>query len=187
MTLDTIRDRLPDYARDLKLNLGSVLTPQGAPGLSERQIAALALATAIAARNPQLVRAIESWAEPQLDAAHAQAARAAAAIMGMNNIYYRFTHLVSAPDYKTMPAKLRMNVIARPGVEKVDFELWSLAVSAINGCGMCVDAHEHEVRKAGLSAEAIQAAVRIAAVVHAVAATLDGEDALAASPVASAA
>jgi alkyl hydroperoxide reductase subunit D len=78
-------------------------------------------------------------------------------------------------------------VIARPGVEKVDFELWSLAVSAINGCGMCVDAHEHEVRKAGLSAEAVQAAVRIAAVVHAVAATLDGEDALVGQQIASAA
>ena len=60
MTLDAIRDQLPDYARDLKLNLGSVLTPQGAPGLSEKQIASIALATAIAARNPQLMRAIEA-------------------------------------------------------------------------------------------------------------------------------
>jgi alkyl hydroperoxide reductase subunit D len=68
-----------------------------------------------------------------------------------------------------------MNVLAKPGVEKVDFELWSLAVSAINGCGMCVDSHERVVREGGLSTEAVQAAVRIAAVVHAVAATLDGE------------
>jgi alkyl hydroperoxide reductase subunit D len=95
--------------------------------------------------------------------------------MAMNNIYYRFVHLVSAPDYKSMPAKLRMSVIGRPGVEKTDFELWSLAVSAINGCGMCVDAHERELRKAGVGTEAVQAVVRIAAVVHAVAATLDGE------------
>ncbi len=100
--------------------------------------------------------------------------------------YYRFTHLAEAPDYKTMPAKLRMNVIAKPGVEKADFELWSLAVSAINGCGMCIDSHEKVVRAAGISAEAVQAAVRIAAVVHAVAATLDGE-AAAASPIANAA
>ena len=95
--------------------------------------------------------------------------------MGMNNIYYRFIHLASATDYKTLPAKLRMNVIARPGVAKADFELWCLAVSAINGCGACIDAHEHELRQAGLSVEAIQAAVRIAATVHAVAAVLDGE------------
>jgi alkyl hydroperoxide reductase subunit D len=105
------------------------------------------------------------------------AAKAAAAIMGMNNIYYRFTHLVGG-DYPNMPAKLRMNVMARPGVEKVDFELWSLAVSAINGCGMCMESHEKIVRHGGLSAEQVQTAVRIAAVVHAVAATLEAEAAL---------
>jgi alkyl hydroperoxide reductase subunit D len=92
----------------------------------------------------------------------------------MNNIYYRFVHLVGG-DYKTLPAKLRMNAMAKPGVEKADFELWSLAVSAVNGCGMCLEAHEHELRKVGMTAEQIQAAVRIAATVHAVAATLDGE------------
>ena len=112
---------------------------------------------------------------PRLSPEALIAAKAAAAIMAMNNIYYRFTHLTEAPDYKTMPAKLRMNVLAKPGVEKVDFELWSLAVSAINGCGMCIDSHEKIVRHGGLTAEAVQAAVRIAAVVHAITATLDGE------------
>jgi alkyl hydroperoxide reductase subunit D len=97
--------------------------------------------------------------------------------MAMNNVYYRFVHLASAPDYKSLPAKLRMNVIGRPGVEKVDFELWSLAVSAINGCGMCIDAHEQVLRQAGVGVEAIQASVRIAAVVNAVAATLAAEQA----------
>jgi alkyl hydroperoxide reductase subunit D len=92
-------------------------------------------------------------------------------------------HLASAPDYKTLPARLRMNVIGKPGVEKVDFELWSLAVSAVNGCGMCIDSHERELRKAGLGAEQIQTAVRIASVVHAVAATLAGERAAANSEV----
>jgi alkyl hydroperoxide reductase subunit D len=96
--------------------------------------------------------------------------------MAMNNIYYRFTHLASAPDYKTLPARLRMNVIGKPGVDKVDFELWCLAVSAINGCGVCIDSHEKILRDAGLTAEQIQTAVRIAATVHGVAATLDGED-----------
>jgi alkyl hydroperoxide reductase subunit D len=98
--------------------------------------------------------------------------------MGMNNIYYRFTHMVHG-DYSKMPAKLRMNVMAKPGVEKVDFELWSLAVSAVNGCGMCMESHEKVVREHGVTAEQVQAAVRIAAVVHAVASVLDGEDALA--------
>ena len=173
MTVETIRDQLPDYARDLKLNLGSVLTPQGAPGLSESLIASIALSTAIAARNPQLVRAIETWAEPHLDAAHLQAARSAAAIMGMNNIYYRSIHLISDPELSKMPARLRMNVIGSPGIDKLEFELLSLAVSAVNGCGMCVTAHERKLREGGISREAIQSAVRIASVMHAVAGVLE--------------
>ena len=173
MSLDVIRDQLPDYARDLKLNLGSVLTPQGAPGLSESQIASIALSTAIAARNPQLTRAIEAWAQPHLDDAHVKAARAAAAIMGMNNIYYRFLHLVEDAEYQTMPARLRMNVIGNPGIDKLDFELLSLAVSAVNGCGLCVTSHERKLREGGISREAIQSAVRIASVMHAVAGVLE--------------
>src|SRR5690606_22595707 len=105
------------------------------------------------------------------------AAKTAASIMAMNNVYYRFTHLASAPDYRAMPAKLRMNAMAKPGVDKADFELWSIAVSAINGCGMCIDSHEKVLRQHGVTTDAIQAAVRIAAVVHAVATTLDAEDA----------
>ena len=173
MSLDVIRDQLPDYARDLKLNLGSVLTPQGAPGLSESLIASIAFSTAIAARNPQLVRAIEAWAQPYLDDAHVQAARSAAAIMGMNNIYYRFLHLVEDAEYQTMPARLRMNVIGNPGIDKLDFELLSLAVSAVNGCGLCVTAHERKLREGGIGREAIQSAVRIASVMHAVAGVLE--------------
>jgi alkyl hydroperoxide reductase subunit D len=173
MSLETIRDQLPDYARDLKLNIGSVLTPQGAPGLSEKQIAAIALSTAIAARNPVLTQAIETWARAHLDDAHVNGARAAAAIMGMNNIYYRFLHLVEDGEYQTMPARLRMNVIGNPGIDKLDFELLSLAVSAVNGCGMCVTSHERKLREGGISREQIQSAVRIASVIHAVAGVLE--------------
>jgi alkyl hydroperoxide reductase subunit D len=173
MSLDAIRDQLPDYARDLKLNLGSVLTTQGAPGLNTTQIASTALATAIASRNPQLIQAIEAWAQPQLDAAQINGARAAAAIMGMNNIYYRFLHLVEDSEYQTMPARLRMNIIGNPGIDKLDFELLSLAVSAVNGCGMCVTSHERKLREGGVSREAIQSAIRIASVIHAVAGVVE--------------
>jgi lipoyl-dependent peroxiredoxin subunit D len=172
-TLDEIRDRLPDYARDLKLNLGSVLTPTGAPGLDERQIWAIALATAIASRNVAFARDIEELARSKLDEAHLNAARAAAAIMGMNNVYYRFLHLVEDPEYGRMPARLRMNVIGSPGIDKNDFELLSLAVSAINGCGACVVSHERKLREHGMAREAIQSAVRIASTVHAVAGALE--------------
>ena len=173
MSLDSLRDLIPDYARDLRLNISSVLTPQGAPGLNERQIASVALATAIASRNSELTRTIETWARAQLDDASINGARAAAAVMGMNNIYYRFLHLVEDKEYQTLPARLRMNVIGNPGIDKLDFELYSLAVSAVNGCGMCVTAHERKLREGGVSREAIQSAVRIAAVIHGVAAVLE--------------
>jgi len=71
-----------------------------------------------------------------------------------------------------------MNIIANPGASKVDFELWSLAASAVNGCGMCIDAHEHEVIQKGASKENVQDVVRIASVIHAIASVLDAEDAL---------
>jgi len=172
-TLDTLRDAIPDYARDLKLNLGSVLTTTGAPGLTDKQIWAVALAAAIASRNLPFTREIESLAAAHLDAADINGARAAASIMGMNNIYYRFLHLVEDPEYAQMPARLRMNIIGNPGIDKQDFELLSLAVSAINGCGTCVASHERTLRKHGLGREAVQSAVRIAATVHAVARVLE--------------
>ncbi|MBN9587775.1 MAG: carboxymuconolactone decarboxylase family protein [Alphaproteobacteria bacterium] len=172
MTIETLKDALPDYARDLKLNLSSLAQEAV---LTEQQRAGTFIACALAARNEKTTRAVTASFAPALSPEALSAAKAAAAIMGMNNIYYRFTHLASAPDYKTLPARLRMNVIGKPGVDRADFELWCLAVSAINGCGTCIDSHEKVLRDAGLTAEQIQAAVRIAAVVHAIAATLDGE------------
>jgi lipoyl-dependent peroxiredoxin subunit D len=172
-TLEKIRSDIPDYARDLRLNLGSVLSVDGAPGLSTSQIWSVAVACAIASRNAPFARALESVGAEYLDGAHLQAARAAAAIMGMNNIYYRFLHLVQDTEYASMPARLRMNVLANPGIDKLDFELLSLAVSAINGCGMCMTAHEKKLREHGFGRESIQSAVRIAATIHAVAGVLE--------------
>jgi len=179
MSIDNLKSRLPDHAKDLKLNLGSVLGTEGAPGLSETQIHGIALASAIASRHAETLQAIAEVVREGTDEATFRAAQAAAAIMGMNNIYYRSLHLMSDQEYLSMPAKLRMNVIGRPGVEKADFELYSLAVSAVNGCGMCLDAHEKELRKHGLGREAVQSALRIASVIHAVAVTLESEAALA--------
>jgi alkyl hydroperoxide reductase subunit D len=174
MSLEAIRNRLPDYAKDLKLNIGSLATE---PVLTQQQRAGTFVASAIAARNEELTRALVAEFGTQLSPEALVAAKAAAAIMGMNNVYYRFTHLVGG-DYPNMPAKLRMNVMAKPGADKADFELWSLAVSAINGCGMCMESHEKVVLHGGLTKEHVQAAVRIAAVVHAVAGVMDAEAAL---------
>ena len=172
MSLEALLESLPAHAKDLKLNLGAVLRQTE---LTPTQLWGTAVACAYASRNAQLRDVIVEEAGKVLEPVAMEAAKSASAIMGMNNIYYRFTHLASAPDYKTLPARLRMNVIGKPGVDKADFELWCLAVSAINGCGVCIDSHEKILREAGLSAEQIQAAVRIAATVHAIAATLDGE------------
>jgi alkyl hydroperoxide reductase subunit D len=173
LTLDSIREALPGYARDLQLNLGSVLSTAGAPGLSERQIWAVALAAAAASRNAGFTRELQTLAAAHLDAAHINAPHAAAAVMVMNNVYYRFLHLVEDEEYGKLPARLRMNVIGSPGIAKADFELLALAVSAINGCGTCVASHERQLRQHGLSREAVQSAVRIAATVHAVARVLE--------------
>ncbi len=183
MSIETLKAKIPDYAKDLRLNIGSLAADVT---LSPQQLAGCFVASALASRNARVTQAILAEFAPALSPAALDAAKSAAAIMGMNNIYYRFTHLVGG-DYVNMPARLRMNVLGRPGVEKVDFELWSLAVSAVNGCGMCMEAHEKVVRHGGLSQEQVQTAVRIASVVHAVAATLDGESALANSEEAEAA
>ena len=175
--IERIRDRIPDHAKDLSLNLGSVLTTQGSPGLSESQIRGVALATAFAARNARFAAELESALAPEMESEVVSAAKAAAAIMGMNNIYYRFIHLVENEDYGRLPARLRMNVIRNPGVAKEDFELFSLAVSAVNGCGLCVSSHEKVLRSAGVTAEGVQSAARIAAVIHAIAAVLEHLDA----------
>jgi len=176
-SIDNLRDELPDYARDLKLNLGTVLGASGAPGLNEKQIWSIALASAIAARNTAFARHIEAQARTHLADVEVEGAKAAAAIMAMNNIYYRFLHLVEDGEYQTMPARLRMNVIANHGIDKLDFELISLAVSAVNGCGLCVTSHEKKLRAHDVSRESIQSAVRIAATIHAVAVTLEYEQA----------
>ena len=172
VSIETLKALLPDYAKDLKLNLSSLLREET---LTEQQLWGTILASAIASRNQETTVAIENEASQHLSNAAMTAAKAAVAIMSMSNVYYRFVHLASQDSYQTMPAKLRMNIIANPGVEKADFELWSLAISAINGCGLCVDSHENELRKAGMSKDAIQLAVRIASVLHAVAVVIESE------------
>jgi alkyl hydroperoxide reductase subunit D len=177
MSFTELKSALPDYAKDLRLNLDSVLSEGGAPGLTPKQIAAIALASAIASRHAPLTRAAATFAAQSLDAAELAGTRAAAAMMGMTNVYYRFTHLASNKEYETLRASLRMNVMANPGIEKAAFELAALAVSSINGCGMCMDSHEKVLRQHGVTALGVQSAVRIAAVLHAVAVTLEQEQA----------
>ncbi len=177
MNLDELRERLPEYAKDLKLNLSAVLRQ---PELTARQSWGAALACAAASHNDELLEVVAGAAREHLDDTAFQAALGAAAVMGMNNVYYRFLHLSSNEKYATMRAGLRMNVIRTHGSDPIDFELWCLAVSAINGCGACVDSHEKVVRDKGLGEDAVLASIRIASVIYAVARVLDTDAVLAA-------
>lgn len=177
MSIDALRDLMPAYAKDISLNLGSLASETV---LNDQQKWGCFLASAHAVGVAPVVRAIEAQAATILSPEAMNAAKAAAAIMGMNNVYYRALHLMKNHEYTTIPARLRMNVLANPGVDKMDFELWSTAVSAINGCGSCLDAHEGALRKHGVPATQVQAALRIAAVVHAASRIAASEAALAA-------
>ena len=166
MSLKQFADTLPDYAKDLRLNVSSLLADQL---LGDQRKYGLILACAHGSGYRPLVAAAEAEVEGRLNDEAANAARAAAAMMAMNNVYYRFVHLASNPVYGTLPAKLRMNVLANPGIEKVDFELFSLAVSAMNGCGMCIDSHGRVLGQNGVNAEVVQTAARVGAILKAVA------------------
>lgn len=166
MTFEELREALPEYAKDLKLNLSSLANDTT---LTPVQTWGTFLASAHGVGATPVVKAIEDEAAKHLSESEMNAARGAAAIMGMNNIYYRFLHLAkNGKEYQTLRAGLRMNLIANPGADKVDFELWSLAVSAINGCGGCIDAHEATVRKHDMTTSQVQQSLKIASVVHAV-------------------
>jgi alkyl hydroperoxide reductase subunit D len=163
---------IPDYAKDLKLNLQAVLKQ---PELTEQQTWGTAVASAIAARNADITEYLLEEAKAHLSPEALHAAKAAAAIMGMNNIWYRFGHIAGNSNYESAPARLRMQVIRTHGSDPVDFELWCVAVSAINGCGKCVASHEAVLREKGVKEDTILAAVRIASVLHGLAAVLDAE------------
>jgi len=169
MSLEAFKDGLGDHARDTRVNLGNILTEEGAPGLTLKQIQSTALACAYATGSAALRESLEAEFASSLGAEDLAGAKAAASIMAMNNVYYRFLHLADDQELATTPAKLRMQVIGKPPVDKVSFEIMCLAVSALSGCGSCIKAHVHELKKAGLGQEAVQSAARIAAVINAAA------------------
>jgi len=168
--VESLRARLPENARDTKLNLQSVL--QGGT-LSAAQRWGVAVASAAAARNRELLDAILADARDEAGDAVIDDALASASLMAMNNVYYRFKHMIAKESYEQKPARLRMQRIAKPATNKPDFELFCLAVSAINGCEMCIRSHEAAVISGGLTEDHVVDAVRIAAVVNAAAVALE--------------
>ena len=174
MSLETLTESIPAYAKDIKLNLSSVLRQTE---LNPQQLWGAALACAIASRNSAVLNAISVEARKHMtEQAADAAARTAASIMSMNNVYYRFLHLTENAKYKDIPARLRMQGIRTHGIDQADFELWCTAVSAINNCKTCVASHEQVLRDKGISEEQVAAAMRIAAVIHAAAVVLETAD-----------
>ncbi len=174
--MDHLIDALPEYAKDLKLNFSSIVRQDTT--LTDAQRWGTVVATAMASNNQRLISAAVTEASRQVQPNVIEGAKAAAAIMGMNNIYYRFRHSVCNEKYLTMPARLRMNILRTHGVEHADFELWCEAVSAVNGCHACMDSHEKSVREKGLTEEHVMQAIRIASIIHAIADVLTAEEAL---------
>jgi alkyl hydroperoxide reductase subunit D len=163
MALESLIAQIPDFGRDIRLNLETVLSEEGAPGLTQAQIDGVALSCAYALTSSALAEVIAPRVGPEV----VEGSKSAATIMGMNNVYYRAQHLMEDAELKKLPAKLRMTVIGKPGIPKVDFELMCFAVSALSGCGQCLTSHLHELRKAGVSNEGAQSALRIASVLAA--------------------
>lgn len=168
--IDALRETFTEPARDIKLNLQNVLQPGT---LTPAQQWGVAIASAVATRNATLRDAVIADARGIVGAEVIDDALAAATLMAMNNVYYRFRHLVGKPSYSQMPARLRMQRIARPATNKADFELFCLAVSAINACEACIRSHEEVVLKGNVTEEQVHDAVRIAATMSAAAVALE--------------
>lgn len=177
--VEEIRDRLPEAAKDIRLNLQTVLQPGT---LTTAQRWGVAIASAIATRNQAVRDAVLADAAGEVDGALIDDAVAAASLMAMNNVYYRFRHFMGESSYNQKPARLRMNRIVKPLTSKADFELFCLAVSAINGCETCVRSHEKAVIDGGLSDDHVHDAVRIAATMNAAAVSLESAGILNAAP-----
>ena len=172
MNFETLKNHLPEYAKDTKLNLSSLLSNQEIDGLSAKHIAGVALASAYHTKNRELIEAITDYAKPLLSDADLNGIKIAVSLMAMTNVYYRFVHLSSDNTFGTLPAKLRMNAMANPGIDKVEFDIYALAVSALNACGFCIDAHVKLLLEHQISHEAIQTTIRVASVIHATAQVL---------------
>lgn len=171
-SIEVVRSELADAHKDTRLNLQAVL--EGG-SLTPEQRWGVAVGSAYAARNERLKEAMINEAKKALANAEPvlEDARAAASLMGMNNVYYRFRHMIGKESYSTKRPGLRMNRLAQVLTSKVDFELVCLAISAINGCEMCVQSHEKVVLEGGLSEDQVHDAVRIASVIHAAAVGLE--------------
>lgn len=167
--------QVPESARDLRVNIKKLLDEDSTSELQRPLANAIALASALSLGHAELA---ELFSERLQDEGLRRDAETAAALMAMTNVYYRFTHVVDNEAYGRMPAQLRMQGLAQAASDKVALELMSLAVSAINGCAMCMNSHERTLVRHGVREEVILEAVRIGAVVNGLATAMQMREAV---------
>jgi len=172
VSIETLQAAIPSYARDLRMNLDSVLATDL---LDEQRLWGAVLACAMTTRSALVIRAVAAEAGVRLKPDAVEAAKAVASRMAIHNVYFRAKHLIGDEAFQGLPARLRRQVSSTPGVGAADIEAWSVAVSAITGCGVCLESHDRSLRGAGVSREVVDEVLRVAAVVHALAVTLDAE------------
>lgn len=163
--INELRNRLPDAGNDTKLNLESVLTPDK---LDAEQTWGVALASAYFLKDAALTDAVFADAQAAgLSEAAIDDAKAAAILMSMTTIYYRFRHMADNEAFAKIPPRLRMSRMAKPATNKANFELFSMACAALEGCEMCINAHETTMKQHDLTDDQVHDCVRIAAVINA--------------------
>lgn len=166
MSIENIKQAVPDYAKDLRINIGNILTEEGSPGLSQKQIFGAALSVSLAGHNSFLTKNILQAGQNILSEQDISGIKTAVSLMGMNNVYYRSIHLAGDEELSRRPAQLRMSMMNSSGIPQTDFEIYSLAVSCLSGCGMCIRSHSAKLKKEGLSTAALQSVIRISAVIE---------------------
>jgi lipoyl-dependent peroxiredoxin subunit D len=160
--IDALREAFGEPAKDMKLNLGAI---GSSDFLDEEQLWGVALASVYFLGEPKLLAALTADAKAGgASEAIFEDAKAAAVLMGMNTIYYRFRHLVGKEVYSTKAARLRMTWMSRPKTSKPTFELMSIAIAVLEGCEACVKNHEASILSHGLGDDHVHDAVRIAAI-----------------------
>ncbi|KTD40012.1 carboxymuconolactone decarboxylase family protein [Legionella parisiensis] len=167
MSIEQLKQAIPDFAKDIRLNVSNLFANMAQSGLTETQFYGVALAVAYTLKDRRIIGAIKADGALYITAQLEHAVQTAAALMTMNNVYYRAIHLAENKELASLPANLRMNGMVNPGVAKADFELFALAVSAINGCGMCIHSHVKQLLEHELNKIAVQSVLRIAAVLNA--------------------
>ncbi|HIF0223601.1 TPA: carboxymuconolactone decarboxylase family protein [Legionella anisa] len=167
MSIEQLKQAIPDFAKDIRLNISNLFGNVAQSGLTETQFYGVALAVAYTLKDRRIIDAIKTEGALYITSELDHAVKTAAALMAMNNVYYRAIHLAENKELASLPANLRMNGMVNPGVAKADFELFALAVSAINGCGMCIHSHVKQLLEHELNKVAVQSALRIAATLNA--------------------